>query len=317
MNKLEAVKISDPVFGSCVKLTNGLVELLVTVDFGPRVISCSLSGYENLFYQDLSFSALGSPQPEFGGETLKLYGGHRIWISPEILPRCYYPDSAPVNWEKTYEDEDTLTVDFTAPVEKVNLIQKKMSITIEADSNGVRLEHMIKNCGLWEIELAPWCITMMAPGSKEVIPMPARSTGLLSNRHIALWDYSEMNDHRVYWGKDFITLTQDPGTAQPFKLGLNNEDGWVAIFNKGQVFFKHFEPELDELYPDDGCTYETYTNEKMLEAESLGHYVILAPGESVLHSEDWEIYKEPRVPSDDEAEIRKIIAEHLDFGDGK
>ncbi len=300
---IEISRFTDKTFGNCVKMSNGTIELHVTIDFGPRVIHFARVGMENMFFNDTDKTTLGEPQEVYGGDCLKLYGGHRIWIAPEILPRCYYPDSAAVEY---HEIENG--VSFVAPVERVNNIQKIMNIQLMEDAPVVKLSHVIKNCGVWDIELAPWCITMMAAGGKEVVPMPSRQTGLLLNRSISLWDYSNMADTRVRWGKKYITLTQRSDMAEPFKFGINNENGYAAYFNKGQVFFKFFEPEDSGFYPDNGCSYETYTNGKMLEMETLGEMTLLEPGQAVTHEEEWELYEAATVPSDDEADIEKSLS---------
>jgi hypothetical protein len=140
--------------------------------------------------------------------------------------------------------------------------------------------------------------------------MPKNKTGLLPNRIISLWDYSEMDDERVYYGKNYITITNIPGKSNPYKLGLNNEAGWGAVFNNGQLFIKYFDP-TDGFYPDNGCTYETYTNGVMTECESLSPVWNLEPGEEESFFEEWEFYAEDEVPGNDEAEIERIMNKHL------
>jgi hypothetical protein len=286
-------------------MTNDIIELLVTVDFGPRVIHLARVGRENMMYQDLARSALGEKQKEFA-DCLRLCGGHRLWISPEVMPRCYYPDSAPVQWEVAEN-----TARFTAPVETFNNIQKIIEITMIDDEPAVQVEHFVRNLGAWDIEFAHWCITMLDKGGKEVIPMPKRATGYLANRNISLWDYSEMNDGRVHWGKDYITLKQDPAKENPFKLGLNNEDGWAAYFNKGQVFIKYFDPVLEGYYPDNGCTFESYTNGAMLECETLSEFIHLEPGEESSFTEEWELHESGAAPPDDDKEIAAIMKQYV------
>ena len=306
MSNVEIIKCKSDTFGNCVKLTNGIAELMVTLDFGPRIIHFSLCGKENMFYNDLEKKPLGEKLDIYQGEQMKLYGGHRIWLSPEILPRCYYPDNSPVTYETT---ENGIIV--SGPVEKFTNIQKTMNITMFPGVPDVNIDHTIINCGVWDIELSVWCITMMDKGGKAIIPMPARNTELLPNRNISLWDYSEMNDERIYWGKDFITLAQDSNIDKPFKLGLNNEAGWGAYFNKGQVFFKFFEPVLNGVYPDNGCSYEAYTNNTMLEIESLSEVELIAPGDCLSYAEEWEIYEADIIPSNDENEIRDAVNKYV------
>jgi len=306
MSKLKINEVRYDVFGNCLVLENGLIELTVALDYGPRILRFSLRGKENMFYNDYEKKPLGDELEIYGGERSILYGGHRIWLSPEILPRCYHPDNLAVTVEK---HENGLIL--KGAVEKHTGIQKIMDIAVTEDAPEIKIDHTIVNHGLWEIELGVWCITMLEKGGKAIIPMPDTKTGLLHNRNISLWDYSDMSDSRVYWGKNYITLTQNPKISQPFKLGLNNEAGWGAYFNKGQVFLKFFEPELNAVFPDNGCCYESYTNDFMLESETLSGIDLLGPGDSISHAEDWEIYEAKDVPGRDENEIKEIMAKYL------
>ncbi|MDR1539570.1 MAG: hypothetical protein LBU32_16535 [Clostridiales bacterium] len=307
MEPISITEQTDPNWGRVVKLTNGIIELRVTLDFGPRIIHLSKVGFENMMYEDFSKSTLGDKYDVYE-DHLKLYGGHRLWLSPEIVPRCYYPDSYPVSWEKLPDGAV-----FTAPEEKINNIQKSIHIQLHEGQPYASLEHKVKNCGAWDIEFSHWCITMLAKGGKEIIPMPNLKTGLLPNRNISLWDYSDMNDERVYWGKDYITLIQDPAKSNPFKLGINNEHGWAAYFNRGQIFIKNFDSYLDGYYPDNGCSFETYTNGQMLECESLGEIKGLEPSEEASVTEEWEIFEAPSPPSNNEDEISEIMSKYLNL----
>lgn len=306
--KVEISKMKDDIFGNLIRITNGIVDLRVTVDFGPRIIYFSRIGMENMFYQDKEMKPVGEKQDVYGGDIIKFYGGHRIWVSPEVMPSCYYPDNNAVEYSELASGKG---VEFKAPIEKFNNIQKILIVELEQDSPSVSLKHIVKNCGAWDIELAPWAITMLDIGGKEIMPQPNRKTGYLHNKTFSFWDYTEMNDSRVYFGKDYLTLKQDSSKANPFKLGYNNENGWSAYFNKGQIFLKFFEPEIDGFYPDNGCCFETYTCDFMLEMETLGQTSIIPPNESVEHTEEWELYEEHEVPSNDEAEIKKTMSKYI------
>ena len=306
MSKVEISEVKHKTFGNCVRIANELIELWVTIDFGPRVIHFSRIGKENVFYEDEKMTSIGEPFDVYGGEIVKLYGGHRLWASPEILPRCYYPDTKPVQYKEVAGG-----MEFVAPIETVNGIQKSITITFDENEPTVVLDHGIKNCGQWEIELAPWAITMMDAGAVAVIPMPAGKTGLLPNRNIVLWDYTSMNDPRIYWGKLFITLRHDMSILNPFKFGIYDEAGWCAVFNKGQLFLKYFEAVSEWDYPDGGCNLESYTCANMLEVESLGALEYLPPGEWVNHIEEWSLFEENYVPSNDEVEINRIIEKYI------
>lgn len=310
MAKISMLEVVHDIFGRCIKISNDKIELLVTVDFGPRIIHFSVVEMQNMFYQDNEKTALGEFLDCYNGDIIKLYGGHRIWMSPEIMPQCYYPDNQKVDYEILPDGEG---IKFTAPIEDVSLLQKSITVRLMKESSVAVINHSIKNCGIWPIEIAPWSITMLDKGGKEIIPQNNRETGYLHNRNFSLWPYSNMNDERVYWGNDFITINQNENMKQPFKVGMNNEQGWAAYFNKGQVFIKFFDSNLEGNYPDNGCSFETYTNNVMCECEVLGEVTKLLPNQEVMLEEEWEIYKQEEVPSNDPKEIRRILSKYMEL----
>ena len=76
------------------RLTNGDVELIVTLDVGPRVIAYRLPGGFNVLKNYDSMMG-GTGEPEW-----QIRGGHRFWLAPEDLTRTYFADNRPVKWEQ-------------------------------------------------------------------------------------------------------------------------------------------------------------------------------------------------------------------------
>ena len=76
-------------YGKCLALNNGVVEILVTIDIGPRIIHFGLIGGNNIFYQDREHpETVHTPEFEelYAGlenRQYRLYGGHRLWLSPQ------------------------------------------------------------------------------------------------------------------------------------------------------------------------------------------------------------------------------------------
>ena len=71
------------------KLSNGVVELVVTADVGPRILFYGFRNGENLLHEVEEDAGMA------GDSKFRLYGGHRLWVSPEV-ERTYYPDNTPV-----------------------------------------------------------------------------------------------------------------------------------------------------------------------------------------------------------------------------
>ncbi len=280
---------------NCISITNGLVDLIATTDVGPRVIYFGLSGKCN------EFCEVEDQVGTSGSDEWKVYGGHRLWHSPENLPRTYQPDNSPIEWK---EKENGIIL--IQPVESLTGIQKEMEITLSPDKAKATVLHRLTNKGVWPVELAAWAVTVMAPGGKEIMPQIIKNTGYLPNRAVSLWPYSKLNDPRVCWGEKYITLQQDTNATVAFKLGICIEDGWAGYCNNGHLFIKQYEHYDDELYPDLGVSYESYTCDFMTEMETLSPLVILDSGESVEHTETWSLYDNVKMPVN-EKEIEEII----------
>lgn len=309
MGEILRKKISDDVYGNLIYITNGIIELKASLDFGPRILYFGLCGMENTLYNDLEKKPInGISYPEYKGELMKIYGGHRLWTSPEILPRCYYPDNKPVSLTET---ENGFILE--APPEEANNIQKSIEVRINEYNSEISVVNAIKNTGTWAVAFSPWAVTVMAANGVCIVPQANRQTGLLSNRALVLWPYTKMNDERVFWGEKYIVIKQNPEIKDSFKIGLNNEKNWAAYFNRGQLFLKYFHHVLDGFYPDGHeCSFETYTDGSFLEIETLSPANIVKPKTAVFHEEKWSLYKEDFIPQNDELKIDEVLQKYVD-----
>lgn len=281
---------------NCLQLSNDSLSLIVTTQVGPRILSLTLNGGEN--HMALFEDTLGKTN----SDQWHSLGGHRLWHSPEGMPRSYSPDTSPIEYELIDDG-----IFMRQAVEPLTGIRKEMTVTLHPQRGGVRIAHRLTNEGMWPVELSAWPITVMAKGGREVLPQTRRETGLLSNRTMTLWPYTHMNDPRVFWGSRYIMLDQDPAITNSFKIGLSNEDGWGAYFNHGQLFIKRFSHQMDKPYPDGGCSYETYVCGDFLEMESLSPLTTLLPGGHVDHLEQWDLYDNVARPDRDEQQVDALL----------
>jgi len=295
--------ISKVEFGgwpNCYKIENEYVDLVVTSDVGPRIVRYGLLGGPN------EMCEVKEEQGLTGSDEWHIYGGHRLWHSPEAKPRCYFPDNVPVEVEIIENG-----VRLSQPVETTTGIKKDMEVTLQPDSSSVSIKHYLTNQSMWDIELAAWALTVMATGGTEIVPQCQVDTDLLANRMLSLWPYTKMNDHRVTWGEKYILLKQDPECTEAFKFGISNSDGWAAYANHGNLFVKKFNPIEGALYPDySGSSYETYTIDFMLEMETLSPLVILEPDGKLEHEENWQLYPDVPVPNT-ETDVDKFILKYI------
>ncbi len=259
---------------NCVEMQSGDFKILVTTNIGPRIIGGFLKNSDNIFYVDEKTAG------DKGGDEWKIYGGHRLWTAPEAKPRAYEPDNFEVHVE---ELEDGIS--FSSGTDKRTGMHKTIIIKSLGD-NKFDVIHKIKNKSAWDIELAAWALSVMAPGGVAITPQPQGDTeALLPNRYLTIWPYTNMADPRVAWGDKYVLLRQDSNAATAFKFGMNCENGWLAYVNKGIALIKSFDHIVDAEYPDNGCSIEIYSCAQMCEIETLSPLYLLAPNEEIVHTE--------------------------------
>jgi len=290
-------KMEKAVYGgwpNCIRMSNGTVELIATTDVGPRIIRFGFVGQQNEFFED---------QEQLGKTNSAqwlAFGGHRLWLAPEAKPRSYFPDSQPV---KAVEQGNTLRL--IQPIETTNGMQKEIELTLDPKAAHVTAIHKITNHNLWDVEFAPWTLTVMAPKGKAIFPSELYSPHpdipdtpgqvidkrfYLPVRTLVLWSYTNLADPRWVFTSKYLILKQDPAATKPQKIGMSNEQSWGAYLRGGHLFVKKVMYQKGATYPDHGCNFETFTNPSMLELESVGPMTKVPPGGSVTHREDWYLF---------------------------
>jgi hypothetical protein len=307
MSNVSVETITYEPWGNALRLTNGSIELIASLDFGPRIIRFGYVGGQNLFLEDQEGKHVNrNPAIDRLGEGhWRIYGGHRLWTSPESEPRTTYPDNAAVEWKKL-ENGFVLS----SPVENWTQMRKEISVRMNPATGEVTVDHLVENTGAWPVQFAPWALSVMAPGGTAIVPQVRRQTGLLPNRIISLWPYSKMNDPRVTWGEKYIVVRQGDGET-PFKFGSSNEAGLAAYQLGEDLFIKRYQHVAGGTYPDFGVSFECYVCGDFLEVETLGELQTVQPGASAVHQELWSLTNAKPLPFDNEelleSEMNKLF----------
>ena len=289
---------------NCYRITNGLVELIVTGDVGPRIMRYAFVGGQNLF-KEVTEQLGRSGEPDW-----QLRGGHRLWVAPEHPVRSYQPDNSPV---EISIDGDVLTA--TQPVEGVTGIRKQLVIKLATEGSKVEILHRLENTLAWPIEFAPWALTMMAQSGASVTGFPPRGTHpemLEPTNPLILWAFTDLRDPRYTLLQKYFVLRQDPANAAPTKLGHFNTKTWGAYLLGTDLFLKQTKAETGKSYPDMGCSYETFTRHDMLEIETLGPIVKVEPGGAAEHLENWSLHAKVSIPEWTDAVLDAVLLPLLD-----
>jgi len=285
------------------KLANQNAELIISLEVGPRIISYRVPDHDNILKN----------YPEEIGQANEdawmIRGGHRLWIAPEDEKVTYHWDNEPVEHR---QEQDGFFTFFSKQREPLR-IAKELQIRLDAKTSKVEIRHTARNEGDEPIRIATWGLTVMEPGGLEILPQPPMGRhpeDLLPNRALILWPYTDLTDPRLHLGQKFITLRQSEEMG-PIKFGLAHRGKWAAYLWADSLFIKSFAYEEGSTYADFGCNFETFTNEQMLEIESLGPLADLPPGGSTSHVETWHLFPLDEAQLDSEEALAGWLQPYL------
>jgi hypothetical protein len=286
--------------GEAVVLSTSAFELAVTTEVGPRVVSFqSRAGKKagNIFLQ------FPENEPRYHGYYLR--GGHRLWHSPEHIVRTYQPDDEPLAIKPLKNG-----IALAQPTEEKTGLQKAMKLEVQGERT-VKVSHALTNHGLWTIETAAWALTMLRGGGYGVLPFLPKGNhadgDLLPTYSIVPWTFTDLSLPVWELHRDFIGIDVQKGKGAQ-KLGITDYPGWSAYWVDGVTFVKYAPVIKGASYSDRGCVFETFTDGKMIELETLSPLVKLAPGESVTHVEHWGVFDGLKKPSTDAAFAALAVA---------
>lgn len=272
-------------FGRCVVYERAGVKAMVTIDIGPRIIYYGTEDF-NFFCEDIDRSI--SKAGEFfdkeykAGETWYLYGGHRVWKSPEDL-YTYTPDNYPVEWTST----DEFSGEFKCRVSK----KFDYTLSVEIDENGglnVKNAVKTKHC---DEKFHIWALTVVCKNGVLTVPLNDKLDDLNPQQNLVFWPYDDLGDDRYLMRNGLLTVRQTD-RENPLKLGLFSKKK-RAYYTVGDMCLKITCESENEggKYPDFGCNFETYTNNHILEIEWLGEEI--SEGNEGVLVERFEIIKTP------------------------
>lgn len=268
-------------------LSNQYLRLDYLTGIGPRFVRLVPAGTGLNLLAETPDVCWDTP---FGSYHVR--GGHRLWAAPQDDVRTAIPDNDPPQVEEL-PDGIRLIQSPEAPTG----LSKTIEVRLHPLRAALTLTHTLTNLGVGPVELAPWAITQLPHGGMHVVSQRDPRQGMnrnRPNRMVTLWPYARWDDPRLQIGQDFLAVKAAPGVGE-FKLGTINLSGWAAYLWKDFVFCKRFSP-CSGPYPDGGSNTEIFVNDLFTELETLGPLVRLAPGETAMHVEEWEVYQKPDLP---------------------
>ncbi|KAK5583219.1 hypothetical protein RB653_004810 [Dictyostelium firmibasis] len=283
-------KIEFQGFKNCYKIKWNHFKMIITQDVGPRILSLSFEENASIFgMKSHNLSMIKSNNSSIGGESnhsnsndqWNLFGGHRLWHAPECAGRTYYPDNLPIQIE--FVNDETMII-MRQAIEHTTGIKKTITMEIKGGVGRlsyIEVNHYLENKGNWPIQCAPWAISVLTKDTKAIIPLSNDSiNGLVPKTSISLWNYTKLQDSRLTLGNKYIMVQQEDKSSDgnsSNKIGSRVNSGWSASITNSTLFVKIIDPDTKDLHVDLGANVEVYTDNDILELETVGKLLTLEP----------------------------------------
>lgn len=268
-------------YGKCALFERNGVQVMVTLDVGPRIIRFGTAEL-NFLNEDLDRNVSNGGDyfdENFGkGTRWYLYGGHRVWKSPEDW-ETYTPDNGPVEYEASEYGGSF-----------VCRAAKRFDYTLEVlldEKGGLTVKNKIGNKSSAPAELAVWGLTVAAKGGTLVLPLNEPADELNPVQNVVYWPYDDLVDERLKVGKKYLTLKQT-SRENAIKVGTFAKKGRAYYILGGKAMKWECLPEKG-VYGDFWCNFESYTNNHILEVEWLSPLKELPAGGEVSMTEKWSV----------------------------
>ncbi|CAL1517764.1 hypothetical protein [Chitinophaga sp. MM2321] len=248
-----------------VKCETDAFELIVGISAGPRILSVRYKDSENLLYQDTT---------DFGVGDWRMYGGHRFTVAPETAA-SYYPDNDRCNVSMT----DTQLMITT--IERPSGIRLSLMISEAAEGDGFDIQHMLENNGIADWEGALWAITC--------VPRSAQVWAACTTPLIHCWPGTDP----VNWQPANRQMSVKPGDFKG-KAGWHSEHATLtALQQHGTLVIQSPDTSVPAACVDNGSNVEIFVCPGYIELETLSSHLIISPGTSARHLQQWKLYPSP------------------------
>ena len=302
---LTVKEVTDERLGHCALLENDGLEMMVTLDYGPRIVSVHHEGEPNLIYNDLI-------------PGLQRSHGHKMRITLEKSTNPVYCDDLPVRYIPLSDG-----VSFVQTLSDPAQLELTMDIVFSTEIGSFMVVHSATNKSLEDIKLSIYTETPFGNDGIVFIPQSNIHETDRPSRVLTLFDNAGWNDKRLFIGNQYVTVNgntfeaEDNGEFQlvdavpcsdRLKIGVNNTAGFCGYLMGGHALIKRYVHNRNALYPFNSCSAFATANDGYLSIQNMGPFYIIGPGESARHIESWIFAEYPgRVRPRCEDEIDEFI----------
>lgn len=286
-----------------IKLTNGLVTVVVVPDVGGRIMDFRLGDHALLWNNAAEAGKLYDAPRTAEERTWHNFGGYKVWPAPQDRwggpPDPLGSTLEGGRWTSRIVTASgpTAVVELTSPAdEAVTGLQASRTIRLGVGTTSLEVTETFRNVSQRPVDWSIWTIAQVpgslrpgeavSPEARAYLPLPAKS------RHAAGYyefPFNESPHWKPIAGGRVLELTYGGEAA---KVGVDATEGWLASVDdlNGFTYAATFDLVPGAEYPDEGCSIEAWMNPSDLpymEMEILSPITKLEPGKSFSATQTW------------------------------
>ncbi len=297
---LNVKEIASEEFGNCALLTTENFEVIVTLDYGPRIVSAQKTGGKNLIYNEVD-------------PDLNISHGHKMGITVDRSTNRIYCDNSAVRYTPEAEGVHFFQI-ITEPVH----LEVAMDIIFSDDKDSFTVEHSVFNKSKDEVKISIYTETPFQNDGFVFIPQNVIKDPERPSRILTLWEDCKWSDSRLFIGDEYVTVHSETADDGQFvdinkikprlKIGVNDTDGIDGYISDSGIFIKKYVHNRTALYPFYNCSAFATAHEGFLSIQTTSPFYLIAADESARNEEIWHFAENSeKIGYQDEATIKKII----------
>ena len=227
-------------------------------------------------------------------------GGHRLWAAPEDPTRTYAPDNGPV------ASRSSARASSGSPRRRHGLRPPEGDRRSGSPTRGAEVDAACtgsRTSASEPTELAPWSLSVMAPGGVEIIPLPAEAPAPRAARRTRSrpptsprtrrWSSGRSSTSRTRAGTSARSSSRSartPNTGRP-SSAWRTASGGVGYLNDGTLFVKRFEYRDGQALPRRRrATSRRSPTRTCSRWRASARSSKLDPARRIEHIEHWELF---------------------------
>lgn len=268
---LSVKEINDERFGHCAVLTTESSEVIVTLDYGPRIVSATADGCENLIDNHLD-------------EEFDRLHGHKMRITLERSTNGIYCDDESVRYSPL-SDGVSFVQTITSPVQ----LEISMDVVFDTEISSMMVVHGCMNKSKEDVKLSIYTETPFANKGFVFVPLSNIDETDRPERILSLWNGAKWTDDRLLLGDNYLTVsaTGEEHRGTRIKVGSNNTAGWSGYALGRNTFVKRYVHNRTALYPFCGCSTFATSCLGHMSIQTTSPFYIIQPGETARLIESW------------------------------